>query len=209
MSIIKNGICAWSYHVMVPVVLPSLEDGSMYFKKILLALFIQIIEVKNGVRVIGRLRRYGYGIAVCRNNLRRGPVFLHFLIFSLASKMPALLHAASPAGYRRKAPSRPSGIVTVMFVSGSCMCSMMRCPPKPADKKTTASMKTASRQPIKRMLFSLICHVCVLSAYTVRTHHSNYCHCTTLSRKFIPFLRFFARIYKLSKKAFDRQLKRR
>ena len=49
------------------------------FQKILLALFVQIIEVKNGVRVIGRFLRYGYGIAVCRNNLRRGPVFLHFL----------------------------------------------------------------------------------------------------------------------------------
>lgn len=123
------------------------------FQKVLLALFIQIIEVKNGVRVIGRFLRYGYGIAVCRNNLRRGPVFLHFLDL-LARVQNACL---APRGIARRGIDgkhrRASGIVTVMFVSGIVYVFDDALSAKAGRQKTTASMKTASRQPIKRMLF--------------------------------------------------------
>lgn len=81
------------------------------------------------------------------------PFFCISLIFSLASKMPALLHAASPAGVSTESTVAPSGIVTVMFVSGIVYVFDDALSAKVGRQKTTASMKTASRQPIKRMLF--------------------------------------------------------
>ena len=57
------------------------------------------------------------------------------------------------AGVSTESTVAPSGIVTVMFVSGIVYVFDDALSAKAGRQKTTASMKTASRQPIKRMLF--------------------------------------------------------
>ena len=57
------------------------------------------------------------------------------------------------AGVSTESTVAPSGIVTVMFVSGIVYVFDDALSAKAGRQKTTASMKTVSRQPIKRMLF--------------------------------------------------------